>query len=212
MYGPFTVKDLRWLVSMGTLSGEDWVMSENGSQLRMLSDFVATVPCLPTRTSVGFPLKSPVPQQAEEPFEGGYYYAPFSGLPWTAMAAALCGIVAVVVSLPRFSLFGPACVFLVVGFLIAVRSCVMQAHAGAVMVPLLSLWVVFLFHADRVNWVPFLVKPAQMASAGETTKTPSRPFFFFGSSPQKKPAEASKIAEIPEPEPSLVWVEYKASP
>ena len=210
-FGPFTVKDLRWLVSMGTLQGSDEVMSEHGNQLRMLSDLVATVPYLPATTSVA-PVKSPGSEPDEDLDDNNYYYPPFSGLHWTSVAAAACGILAVVLSLPRLSLFVPACVLLVVGFLLAVRSCVVNTHAGGVMVPVVALWMVFLLHADRVDWVPFVTKPGPVARAESPRETPSRPFFFFGIPAHVEPAQVGKPAEASVPESSVVWVEYKAGP
>jgi|GEM_PF-6994658 len=210
-FGPFTVKDLRWLVSMGTLQGSDEVMGEHGNPLRMLSDLVATVPYLPAATSVA-PVKSPRLEPQEVVDDDNYYYPPFSGLHWTVVAAAVCGILAVLASLPRLSLFMPACVLLSVGFLLAVRSCVVNLHAGGILVPVLSLWMVFLFHADRVGWVPFGTNPGPVTRAESKSETPSRPFFFFGTPSHAEPAEAGKPAEAPVPEPSVVWVEYKAGP
>lgn len=210
-FGPFAVKDLRWLVSMGTLQADDEVMDEHGKPLRMLSDVVATVPYLPAPTRVT-PVVLPVLDPNEEADEDGYYYPPFSGLHWTVVAAAACGILAVVLSLPRLSLFVPACVLLSAGFLLAVRSCVIHSHAGGVLVPALSLWMVFLFHADRVDWVPFQGKTGRTATVESRTETTSKPFSFLGWPSRTEPAETTKPAEAVIPESSVVWVEYKSGP
>lgn len=214
-FGPFTLKDLRRLVSMGTLQVTDEVVGVYGNPLGMLSDVVDTVPFLPVTARVApviHPGLEPYECREEEQDGDSYYYPPFSGLHWTAVAAAVCGILAVVLSLPRLSLFVPACVLLAVGFLLAVRSCVVNTHAGGLLVPVLSLWMVFLFHADRVDWVPFVTKPGPVARAESPSGTPFRPFFFRETPPQAESAQAAKPAEAAIPEASLVWVEYKAGP